>query len=208
MPSPSWSVAGQYYETCSCDFVCPCVPAQLGAKPTKESCTFVMSFKIDRGRLGDVALDGLGFVLVGFTPAEMGKGNWSAGVIVDERATQAQRDAIVSIASGGAGGPMAALAGLITKFLGVESAPIRFEHDGAKWSVEASTLLSMSAEAAMGLDPTATEPLQLSNTGHPANSRFSLAHARHSRLNAFGLSWSDTTGRNNGQYAPSAWSGA
>jgi hypothetical protein len=208
MASQSWSVAGQYYETCSCDFVCPCLPAQLTVKPTKESCTFAMSFKIDRGRFGDVALDGLGFVVVGFTPGAMGQGNWSAGVIVDERATLAQRGAIVSIASGGAGGPMAALSGMITKFLGVESAPIRFERDGAKWSVDASSLLSMSAEAAMGIDPAATEPLQLSNTGHPANSRFSLAHARHSRLNAFGLSWSDASGRNNGQFAPFAWTSA
>src|SRR5262245_3414884 len=83
-------------------------------------------------------------------------------------------------------GPMAALSGMITNFVGVESAPIRFERDGAKWSVEASTFVSMSATPAMGIDPSATEPLQLSNTGHPANSRFSLAHALQSRVKAFG----------------------
>ena len=44
---------------------------------------------------------------------------------------------------------MAALSGLIGKFLGVESAPIRFDHDGAKWSVTASNLIDMSAQAAM-----------------------------------------------------------
>ena len=26
MTTPSWQVTGQYYETCNCDFVCPCVP--------------------------------------------------------------------------------------------------------------------------------------------------------------------------------------
>ena len=208
MASPNWRVSGQYYETCSCDFVCPCIPAQLTATPTKGSCTFAMSFNVDRGSYGDVTLDGLGFVIVGFTPEEMAKGNWSAGVIVDERATSSQRDAIVSIASGAAGGPMAALAGMITKFLGVESAPIRFARDGVTWSVDAAAFLSMSAEPAMGIDPGAKEPLQLSNTGHPANSTFSLAHARNSRLNAFGFSWADTTGRNNGQYAPFSWASA
>jgi hypothetical protein len=208
MASPGWTVAGQYYETCNCDFVCPCIPGQMAVKPTKGNCTFAMSFNINRGKFGDLSLDGLGFVVVGFTPEEMGKGNWSAGVIVDERANAAQRDAIVAIASGAAGGPMAALSGMITKFLGVQSAPIRFDRDGAKWSVDAGGLLSMSAEPAMGVDPGATEPLQLSNTGHPANSRFSLAHARHSRLDAFGLSWSDTSGRNNGQYAPFSWASA
>ena len=208
MASPAWKVAGQYYETCSCDFVCPCIITQLQARPSKGSCTFVMSFKIDKGVFGDISLDGLGFVVVGFTPEEMGKGNWTAGVIVDDRASAEQRDALVAIASGGAGGPVAALSGMITNFAGVESAPIRFERDGVKWSVNASSFLSMSAEPAMGLDPSATEPLQLANTGHPANSRFSLAHARESRVSAFGLSWTDTSGRNNGQYAPFNWANA
>jgi hypothetical protein len=61
------------------------------------------------------------------------KGNWSVGVIIDERATAEQRDAIVAIASGSAGGPMAALSPLVGKFLGAESAPIRFDRNGATW---------------------------------------------------------------------------
>ena len=73
MASPAWKVAGQYYETCSCDFVCPCILTQLQARPSKGSCTFAMSFKVDTGAFGDVSLDGLGFVVVGCTPEEMGK---------------------------------------------------------------------------------------------------------------------------------------
>jgi hypothetical protein len=208
MAAPAWKIAGQYYETCSCDFVCPCVPAQLRAKPSKGSCTFAMSFKIDEGRFGDLSLDGLGFIVVGFTPEEMGKGNWSAGVIVDERATPEQRDAIVAMASGAAGGPMAALSGMIGNFAGVETAAIAFERDGVKWSVNASPLVRMSAEAAMGIDPNATEPLQLRNTGHPASSNFMLAHAVQSHVNAFGLAWNDDSGKHNGQYAPFSWASA
>jgi hypothetical protein len=90
-----------------------------------------MAFKIESGYFGDLALDGLGFVVVAVTPEEMGKGNWSVGVVVDERASTAQRDAITGIASGQAGGPMAALGGLVGKFLGVESAPIAFSDGGA-----------------------------------------------------------------------------
>jgi hypothetical protein len=167
-----------------------------------------MGFKIEQGKFGDVPLDGLGFLVVGFTPEEMGKGNWSAGVIVDERARPEQRDAIVAVASGAAGGPMAALSGMIKNFVGVESAPIRFDRDGVRWSVNAASFVSMSAEPAMGIDPNTTEPLKLSNTGHPANSHVTLARARHSQLNALGLSWNDSSGRNNGQYAPFTWAGA
>ena len=35
MATPNWQVSGQYYETCSCDFLCPCVPGGLAVSPTK-----------------------------------------------------------------------------------------------------------------------------------------------------------------------------
>ena len=208
MATPVWKVSGQYYETCSCDFVCPCLPHQLTVRPTKGSCTFAMAFQIDRGTYGSVSLDGLGFIILGFTPEEMGKGNWSVGLITDERAGVEQRDAITAIASGAAGGPMSALSGLIGKFLGVESASILFDRKGATWSVKASNLVDMAAAGAMGLNPNATEPLYLDNTGHPAADRFALAHASKSHVNALSLSWNDTTGKNNGQYAPFSWQSA
>ena len=208
MAAPSWQVSGQYYETCNCDFVCPCLPGQMAVSPTKGDCTFAMAFQIDRGSYGTVPLDGLGFIVLGLTPEAMGKGNWSVGVIADDQASPEQRDAITAIASGAAGGPMAALSGLVGKLLGVESAPIRFDRSGVKWSVKAGTLVDMTAEGAMGVNPGATEPLHLENTGHPAADRFALARAVKSHVNALGLSWDDITGTNNGQYAPFAWQGA
>ncbi len=208
MSTPSWHVSGQYYETCSCDFVCPCIPGQLAVKPTQGSCTFAMAFQVERGSYGNVLLDGLSYIVLGLTPEEMGKGNWSVGVITDERATDEQRDAITAIASGAAGGPMGALAPLVGKFLGAASAPIRFERSGAEWSVSAAKLVDMAARGAMGINPNVTEPLYLENTGHPATNRFALAHATRSRVNALGLSWTDTSGKNNGQYAPFSWRSA
>src|SRR5437879_12513039 len=112
---------------------------------------------------------------MGLTREAMGKGNWCVGLIADERANVEQREAITAIASGAAGGPMSALSGLIGKFLGVESAPIRFERTGVKWSVQAASLLDMAAQGAMGINPHATEPLQLDHTGHPAAACIPLA---------------------------------
>ena len=208
MTTPSWQVSGQYYETCSCDFVCPCVPGGMAVAPTRGSCTFAMAFEVDRGSFGAVPLDGLGFIVLGFTPEEMGKGNWSVGLIADERATAEQRDAITAIASGAAGGPMAALSGLVGTFLGVESAPIRFDRAGAKWSVTASRFVDMAAEGVKGINPNSTEPLHLDNTGHPAADRFALARASKSQVQALGLAWTDASGKNNGQYAPFSWRSA
>jgi hypothetical protein len=208
MSTPSWQVNGQYYETCSCDFVCPCAPGQLAVMPTHGSCTFAMGFQVEHGTFGNVSLDGLGFILLGLTPQEMGKGNWSVGVVVDERANAEQRDAIGAIASGAAGGPMADLSKLVGKFLGLQPAAIRFERQGLKWSVHASDAVDMAAEGAMGLNPNATEPLHLENTGHPASDRFALARASKSHVHALGMSWDDVSGKNNGQYAPFAWRSA
>ncbi len=208
MATPTWQVNGRYYETCNCDFICPCLPGQMAVSPTKGSCTFAMAFQIDRGKYGSVSLDGLGFIILGYTPGAMGKGNWSVGLIADERAGIEQRDAITAIASGAAGGPMSALSGLIGKFVGIESAPIRFDDTGLKWSVNASGMVDMAAEAAMGINPAATEPLRLEHTGHPAADSFALARAARSHVHALGMTWDDATGKNNAQYAPFSWQSA
>lgn len=207
MTTPAWHVSGQYFETCSCDFVCPCILGQMAVQPSQGSCTFAMAFRIERGSYGEVPLQGLGFIVLGLTPEAMAKGNWSVGVIADERASAAQRDAIAAIASGAAGGPMAAVSGLVGKFLGVESAPIHFDGGGASWSVTASTLVDMAATGAMGLNPAAEGPMHIDGTGHPASDRLGLYRALKSHVHALGLSW-DSNGGNNGHQAPFTWRGA
>ena len=57
MTATTWQVKGRYYENCSCDYVCPCVPGQMAVQPTHGSCTFAMAFKIESGYFGDLALD-------------------------------------------------------------------------------------------------------------------------------------------------------
>ena len=103
---------------------------------------------------------------------------------------------------------MAALSGLVGSFVGIDSAPIRFDCSGATWSVTSPTRVDMAAEGAMGLNPAATEPLHLEHTGHPAADRFALAHASRSHIHALGFDWDDVSGKNNGQYAPFSWQGA
>ena len=181
---------------------------KMTVSPTKGTCTFAMAFEIERGSYGNLPLDGLGFVVLGFTPGAMAKGNWSVGLIADERASSQQRDAITAIASGAAGGPMAPLSGLIGKFLGAEPAPIRIERDGKKFTVTAGRLVDMAGEGAMGIDPNATEPMYLENTGHPVSSRLALVHASKSHVHALGLTWDDVSGKNNGHYAPFNWRSA
>lgn len=208
MAAPTWSVSGQYYETCSCDYVCPCILGQMAVEPTRGSCTFAMAFKIDDGRYGDVALDDLGFIVLGLTPEAMIKGNWTVGLVVDERASASQKEAITAIAGGAAGGPMSALSGLIGTFAGADSAPIHFSRSGVKWTVSAGSFVNMGAEGVMGLNPDATEPMHITGAGHPASDRLALCHATTSHVSALGFSWDDESGKNNGHYAPFSWRSA
>jgi hypothetical protein len=202
----TWAVSGEYFESCSCDFLCPCLPGNMAVKPTKGWCVFAFAFHVDQGRHASVVLDGLNFAVVGRTPGVMSEGNWSVGVIVDERATPAQEQAIVGIASGQAGGPMAALGPLVGRFLGAEKRPIRFEKQGLRRSVSIPGALEQAIEGVAGAaDP--SQPMAIDNTLHPANARLALARATESHVHVFDLSWDDTSGKNNGHFAPFRWQG-
>lgn len=204
MANPSWKVGGQYFETCSCDFLCPCIYTNLAGQPTKGSCTVAMAFHIDQGNYGNVDLNGLNFAVVAYTPGPMGDGNWSVGVITDDRASNEQQQALVSIASGQGGGPMAALGPLVGTFLGVESKPIQFQMSGMNASVSIPGVLEQSLEGVPSPSKQG-EPLYLENTLHPANPQIALAKSTGSHVSVFGLKWDDTSGNNNGHFAPFNW---
>jgi hypothetical protein len=173
-------------------------------RSTHGDCYFAMAYRIEQGQFGTELLNNLNFLIVGYTPQTMDKGNWQVGVIADDRATPAQQQAIATIASGQAGGPLAGLGPLIGTFLGVEARPIQFQGSGSSWSV---TVPGMVDEAIEGTSGLGGKQLYLDDTGHPANNRVGLAKATKSHLNAFGLTGDNTSGQNNGHFAPFSWSG-
>ena len=204
MADTSWQVSGDYFETCNCDYLCPCVYTNLEAPPTKGSCTAALAFHIDEGRYGDVVLDGLNFVIAARSPGRMIEGNWSVGLILHERANQEQQQALSAIASGQAGGPMANLSPLIGQFLGTESQPIHYQKNGKSRSISIPGVLDQALEGVSS--PTSpNEPLCIDNTLHPVNPRLALARATRSHMHVFGLDWDDASGQNNGHFAPFHW---
>jgi hypothetical protein len=162
-----------------------------------------MVIRIDEGKYGDVSLNGLAFAVIARTPESMEKGNWSVGVVTDARAKPEQKDAIVAITSGQAGGPMAAIAPLIGKSLGVESKPIQFRMSGLSRSATVGDLIDQAIEGIPGAN--GSDAMYLDNAAHPAATRLALAKATRSHVHAFGLSWDDDSGRNNGHFAPIEW---
>ena len=202
----TWQISGQYMETCNCAFLCPCITSNLTARPTEGDCKAAVTMRIDTGAKDGVKLDGLSFIVMMFSPGAMAEGNITVGLIVDDTASDQQLDAIRAIATGAAGGPMAALAPLVGRIAGVERRPIQFEVDGLNRSVRAGELVD---QACTGI-ASASAPNQaigVDNTAHPVNSRLSLAKAAHSKFHVFGIDWDDATGTRNGHFAPFAWAG-
>ena len=204
MANTEWRISGDYFEACSCDFVCPCPTSGLAARPTKGTCDAGLVFHIERGSHGDTRLDGLNFAVLLHTPGAMIAGNWTVGLVLDEQASAPQRDALTTIASGQGGGPMAALGPLVGTFAGAEVKPIRIERDGLRRSVSIPGVLDIAIEGVAGAN--AADPIYFDNVGHPAASRLALAKASRGHMHGFGIDWDDTSGRNNGHFAPFAWS--
>jgi hypothetical protein len=206
MANGPFHVSGDYFEACNCDFVCPCFASNLTAKPTHGYCDFGLVFHINHGHSGDISLDGLNFVVLTHTPGIVSEGNWTVGLIIDERASEEQAQALAGIASGQAGGPMANVAPLVGTIAGIERRPIEFKKDGMSRSVKVPGALE---EVIEGVPSTVAEgePLYLENTFHPANSRLALATASETHFHAFGIDWDDTSGKTNGHFAPFDWSG-
>jgi len=202
----AWKIEGQYMETCNCAFLCPCVPSNLTARPTEGDCKFAVAMRIDKGARDGVKLDGVAFVVVLLSPGVMAQGNITVGLIIDDKASAQQVEQITAIATGAAGGPMAALAPLVGKVAGIERQPVRFEIDGLKRSVTAGKLIDQACEGVAGA-VRANEPLFIENTGHPVNDRLALAKATRSRYNVFGAKWDDSSGTRNGHFASFSWSG-
>ena len=203
MANTKWQISGEYFEACNCDYLCPCIVTNMASQPTNGYCDVTLIFHIDQGRYGSEKLDGLNFAVVLHSPDVMGKGNMSVGLIADERATATQKEAIVQIASGQGGGPMAALGPLVGKMLGVEAKPIHFKKDGMSWSASIPGLLDQATQGVPGANP--NEPVYVDNSTHPVNARLALAKATRSHLHAFGINWDDTSGQNNGHFAPFNW---
>lgn len=203
---PDWKIEGQYMETCNCTYLCPCIFTNMTATPTEGDCKAAIAMRIDSGQKDGVDLNGLSFIVLLHSPKEMIAGDITVGLIIDDAASEEQAQAITDIATGAAGGPMAALGPLVGNMAGVERRPIEFKSDGMTYSVEAGDLLSQACEGVES-GAVAGEPFYLDNVFHPVNTRMALAKATSSSFHAFGIDWDDSSGTRNGHFAPFSWSG-
>ncbi len=205
--STAWSIQGEYLEACSCRYVCPCITSNAAGHASEEFCRFAMTYRIDGGSYGSLDLGGVTFAVVAESKAVMAAGGWIVGLIVDAGASAPQADAITAIASGRAGGPLAALAPLIGEFRGVERHPIRFDLNGHRRAVTVPGILEQEVEGVPSVSASG-ECLAIDNTFHPANRRLYLATVLRNLTACFGIQWDDRGSQRNGHFASFAWSGS
>jgi hypothetical protein len=201
-----WSLSGDYFENCNCSVVCPCVvstSAPLTSRPTEGVCDLAVIVHIDRGRYGEVVLDGLNVALAAHWPGRMGDGNGSVAAYIDQRADEKQTEALGAIFAGAAGGPMASFAPLLSKNLGVKKVPITYRVEGKKRSAEIPGILHMAVDPLPTMHPSGE---MWASTGHPISpDRLAFAMgASGSTFTDYGMRW-DNSGKN-GNYAPISWS--
>ena len=92
-----WTIRGHEFANCNCSYGCPC---QFNGLPTHGDCRAVVAFRIDSGRHGNTPLDGLAVVGMFSWPGPIHEGHGEAAVVIDQKASPAQRQALLRILTG------------------------------------------------------------------------------------------------------------
>jgi hypothetical protein len=195
-----WRISGSYFETCSCDVVCPCT-ASLSFGATHDRCMVTLVFNVHAGDVEGVDVGGLTVAAVADTPKVMTDGNWRLGVFIDAAATDEQAEKLGAVFSGALGGPMEALGPLIGEHLGMRRAEIEVREEGLSHAVRIGDEVDFEIEDIVPFGVESGQPVRLTGVFHPAGSELTVAHATRSRIDAFGVSYAARAGFSNSQFS-------
>ena len=153
-----WSLEADFLQGCNCDYGCPC---EFEAPPTMGFCDGVGVWKITKGKYGKVSLNGLGFGFAAKWPKAIHQGNGTAAIFIDKKANPQQREVLLDIASGKAGGiPFEIVATTFSKVLEPQFLPFKFNINKKNSSVKIGNALAL-----------AHEPIKNPVTGKPESVR-------------------------------------
>ena len=195
----AWNVKGTYFETCSCDLFCPCnISMAHGA--TYDYCRVTLVFNITEGEVDGTDVGGLTVAAIADTPKVMTDGNWKLGLFIDEQASDEQAEKLTGVFTGQLGGPMAALGPLVGEVLGVERVPIEVREEGLSHSVKIGDVIDFEIEDVIPFGKENGEPVRITGMFHPVSSEFTIAEAKRSQINAFGIQYEGKTGLSTSQF--------
>jgi hypothetical protein len=149
----TWSIEGPWFKNCNCDPGCPC---DFNQAPTHGQCEGIIAMRIDRGHFGDVALDGVKFAGAAWWPGRIDEGDGHIVPIVDDAASEEQRNAIFTLLSGQAGGTLFEIFSAVCPHVQEPIvAPITFEFDIESRSgrFKVGDVVESTVETLRGIDP-------------------------------------------------------
>lgn len=189
----AWSLKGSYFETCSCELMCPCnLSFDHGA--TYDFCRATLVFAIREGDVDGTDLGGCVTAIIIDPPKVMTDGNWRLGVFIGDQASDEQAEKLVGVFSGQLGGPMAALGPLVGEMLGVERVPIEVHEQGLRHSVRIGDAIDFEVQDIVPFGVETGEPVRFAGMFHPAGSDLTMAEATRSKISAFGIEYEGKTG--------------
>src|SRR4051795_11877850 len=196
----AWNLSGSYVETCSCDLMCPC-NTSLDHGATYDFCRVVLAFAIRDGQVEGTDIGGRRVVLIADTPKVMTDGGWKLGVYVDDQADDEQFDKLVKVFGGQLGGPMGALAPLVGEIVGVERAAIEMRDDGLLHSVRVGDAIDFEVQDIVPFGVENGQPVRFDGMFHPVGSNLTMAEAKRSRIDAFGIRYEGKTGLSTSEFS-------
>jgi len=196
-----WRITGQYFESCNCELLCPCLLSHAQARPTEGHCDVVLATHIDQGDYDEIDLSGLNAVQALTTPGPMAQGNGALELYLDARANAAQRAGLEAIFSGSAGGPPLLIAAMIAHRLPSQVATIDFTGSGNRFTLRIEGISAVTVEGVAGRN---NQPVWLDNVGHPYSSRLAAAKATESHFRDGSFNF-ENSGRN-GHFSAINWS--
>ncbi|HEV8624134.1 MAG TPA: DUF1326 domain-containing protein [Acidimicrobiia bacterium] len=196
----AWNLKGSYVETCSCELMCPCnLSMDHGA--TYDFCRATLVFNIREGQVEGTDVGGLKVAAIIDSPKVMTEGNWRLGVFIDAQANDEQFDKLVKVFGGQLGGPMEALGPLVGEMLGIERVPIEVVDDGLRHSVRIGDVIDFEIEDIVPFGVDTGRPIRFDGMFHPAGSNLTMAEAKRSRINAFGISYEGKSGLSTSEFS-------
>lgn len=174
MATIDWSIEGPHLVNCNCDYGCPC---QYVALPTDGTCKAAVGWRIDKGHFGDTRLDGLLAVNTYAWPGAIHEGDGAMQSIIDERADEAQREALVAVMQGEGAAPG-------TLMLQIYRGMCSTVHEPLFKTIEMDIDMAKRTGRIVvpGLLETTAEPLKNPVTGAEHRARIDLPNGKEFRL--------------------------
>jgi hypothetical protein len=185
--SDPWKITGDLVLSCNCTVFCPCVLSLGQHPPTEGYCQTWAGIRIDDGHSGATDLSGIKVGLIIDIPGQLARGNWTAGLFIDEDASIQAVKALTRIFTGRAGGSTALLKILVGSFLGVRQAKITYRIEGETRIFQIPKIVEGRVAPIHGKRP--GENVVIRNSEYWIAPEVTVSRAETSRVRAFGRNW-------------------